>query len=241
MEVRDLCWGARLRNISFQVYQGEVLGIAGLTGAGKTELLQVLFGCYAPDRGAIYLNGQPAQFRIPRDAVRRGVYLIPEDRRTLGLLVEEPVRTNVTLPFIRDFSRLGFVRPSREYARVLQLMDRLGLVPRNPDMPARNLSGGNQQKVVVGKWLFGQPAVILFDEATQGIDVGAKREIYAIVRDLARSAAVIFASSDVDEVLGVADRVLVMRDGQFVGEFEAESADRQAVMRLAASTVHVRS
>jgi simple sugar transport system ATP-binding protein len=169
------------------------------------------------------------------------VYLIPEDRRNLGLLVEEPVRMNVTLPFIRDFSRLGFMRPSKEYARVLQLMDRLKLVPRKPDLPAKHLSGGNQQKVVVGKWLFGAPVVILFDEATQGIDVGAKRELYAIMRDLARSAAVIFASSDIDEVLGVADRVLVMRDGQFVGEFEAEQADRQAVMRLAASTVHVRS
>jgi simple sugar transport system ATP-binding protein len=241
MEVRGLCWGARLKDISFDVYQGEVLGIAGLTGAGKTELLRVLFGCEQPDRGEIYLNGKPVRFRLPKDAVRHGVYLIPEDRRNLGLLVEEPVRMNVTLPFIRDFSRLGFMRPSKEYARVLQLMDRLKLVPRKPDLPAKHLSGGNQQKVVVGKWLFGAPAVILFDEATQGIDVGAKRELYAIMRELARSAAVIFASSDIDEVLGVADRVLVMRDGQFVGEFEAEQADRQAVMRLAASTVHVRS
>jgi len=241
MEVRGLCWQGRLKDISFRAYQGEVLGIAGLTGAGKTELLQILFGCQKPDRGEIHLDGRLVHFRLPKDAVQKGVYLIPEDRRNLGLLVEAPVRINVTLPFIHNFSRLGFMRPSREYARVLQIMDRLRLVPRNPDMPAKNLSGGNQQKVVVGKWLFGAPAVILFDEATQGIDVGAKREIYAIVRELARDAAVIFASSDVDEVLGVADRVLVMRDGRFVGEFEAEQADRQAVMQLAASTTHTRS
>jgi len=112
-------------------------------------------------------------------------------------------------------------------------MDRLKLVPRNPEMPAKNLSGGNQQKVVIGKWLLRQPEVILFDEATQGIDVGAKREVYAIARELAQNAGVIFSSSDVDEVLGLADRVLVMRDGQIVAEFKAAEVDRQQVMELA--------
>lgn len=162
-----------------------------------------------------------------------GIYLIPEDRRNLGLLVENPIRANITLPFTQDFSRLGFVQINKERQRVFQIMDRLRLVPRNPEMPAKNLSGGNQQKVVIGKWLLRQPAVILFDEATQGIDVGAKREVYAIARELAQNAGVIFSSSDVDEVLGLADRVLVMRDGRIVGEFDAERVDRQQVMELA--------
>ncbi len=233
MDVRQISQGGRLKDISFQVFRGEVLGITGLTGAGKTELLQVLSGCQKPDQGEIILNGKKIRFRLPKDAIRMGIYLIPEDRRNLGLLVENPIRANITLPFTQDFSRLGFVQINKERQRVFQIMDRLRLVPRNPEMPAKNLSGGNQQKVVIGKWLLRQPAVILFDEATQGIDVGAKREVYAIARELAQNAGVIFSSSDVDEVLGLADRVLVMRDGRIVGEFDAERVDRQQVMELA--------
>lgn len=233
MDVRQISQGGRLKDISFRVFRGEVLGITGLTGAGKTELLQVLSGCQKPDGGEIILNGKKIRFRLPKDAIRMGIYLIPEDRRNLGLLVENPIRANITLPFTQDFSRLGFVQTNKERQRVLQIMDRLRLVPRNPEMPAKNLSGGNQQKVVIGKWLLRQPAVILFDEATQGIDVGAKREVYAIARELAQNAGVIFSSSDVDEVLGLADRVLVMRDGRIVGEFDAERVDRQQVMELA--------
>lgn len=233
MEVRNLGQAARLKDINFQVFQGEVLGITGLTGAGKTELLNILSGSQRADRGEILLNGKITRFRLPKDAIRRGIFLIPEDRRNLGLLVENSIRTNITLPFTRDFSRLGFIEPLRERQRVLQIMDRLRLVPRNPEMLAKNLSGGNQQKVVIGKWLLKESKIILFDEATQGIDVGAKREVYAIARELSKSSAVIFSSSDIDEVLGLADRVLVLRDGQIVGEFDARQVDRQQVMELA--------
>lgn len=233
MEIRQIGQGNRLKNISFKVFRGEVLGITGLTGAGKTELLQILSGSQRPDRGEIILRGKPVRFHLPKDAIRMGIYLIPEDRRNLGLLVENPIRTNITLPFTHDFSRLGFVQASKERQRVLEIMDRLKLVPRNPEMLAKNLSGGNQQKVVIGKWLLRQPEVILFDEATQGIDVGAKREVYAIARELAQNAGVIFSSSDVDEVLGLSDRVLVMRDGQIVAEFKTAEVDRQQVMELA--------
>ncbi len=233
MEVRQVSQGSRLKDLSFQVFRGEVLGITGLTGAGKTELLQILSGSSKPDHGEIYLKGKKVRFRLPKDAIRQGIYLIPEDRRNLGLLIENPIRTNITLPFTHDFSRLGFIQSNKERQRVLQVIERLKLVPPNPEMPAKNLSGGNQQKVVIGKWLLRQPEVILFDEATQGIDVGAKREVYAIARELAQNAGVIFSSSDVDEVLGLADRVLVMRDGQIVGEFAADQIDRQQVMQLA--------
>lgn len=233
LEVRQLGQGNRLKDIGFQVFQGEILGITGLTGAGKSELLNILAGSEHADCGEILLDGKIMRFRLPKDAIRRGVYLIPEDRRNLGLLVENPIRTNITLPFTHNFSRLGFIRAAEERQRVLQIMDRLKLVPRNPEMPAKNLSGGNQQKVVIGKWLLNECKVILFDEATQGIDVGAKREVYAIARQLSQTSGVIFSSSDVDEVLGLADRVLVLRDGQIVGEFDAQQVDRQRVMELA--------
>lgn len=233
LEVRQVGQGSRLRDISFQAFQGEILGITGLTGAGKTELLNILAGSQRPDRGEILLEGEPVRFRLPKDAIRRGIFLIPEDRRKLGLLVEYPVRFNITLPFTHILSLLGFIRAAQERQRVLHIMDRLRLVPRNPEMPTKNLSGGNQQKVVIGKWLLDTCKVILFDEATQGIDVGAKREVYAIARQLSKTSAVIFSSSDVDEVLGLADRVLVLRDGHIVGEFDAQHVDRQRVMELA--------
>ncbi len=151
--------------------------------------------------------------------------------------IEHSIRTNVTLPFIRDFSYLSFVLPFKEISHVLQIINRLKLVPPNPEMTVKNLSGGNQQKVVIGKWLLQKGRVVLFDEATQGIDIGAKQEVYVLARELAHTSAVIFSSSDVDEVLGLADHVLVMRDGQIVGEFDTQSIDRQQVMELATGAV----
>jgi len=237
LEVRNLGWGKRLKNISFQAFRGEVLGITGLTGAGKTELLNILAGCEKADHGDIILDGKVVHFRQPKDAIRHGIFLIPEDRRHRGLWIEHSIRTNVTLPFIRDFSYLSFVLSFKEISHVLQIINRLKLVPPNPEMTVKNLSGGNQQKVVIGKWLLQKGRVVLFDEATQGIDIGAKQEVYVLARELAHTSAVIFSSSDVDEVLGLADHVLVMRDGQIVGEFDTQPIDRQQVMELATGAV----
>ncbi len=239
LEVRSLEWNNRLRNINFQAFRGEVLGITGLTGAGKTELLNILAGSENADYGDIILDGKVVHFRQPKDAIRHGIFLIPEDRRHRGLWIEHSIRTNVTLPFIRKFSYLSFVLPFKEMPHVLQVIDRLKLVPPEPEMIVKNLSGGNQQKVVIGKWLAQQGRVILFDEATQGIDIGAKQEVYALARELSRTSAVIFASSDVDEVLSLADRVLVMRDGHIVGEFDTRLVDRQQVMAIATGAVHM--
>lgn len=238
LEVRNLGQGNRLKGISFQAFRGEVLGITGLTGAGKTELLNILSGSEQADQGDVILDGKVVHFQQPKDAIQQGVFLIPEDRRRQGLLVESSVRINVTLPFLRSFSYLGFVQSLKEMKHVLHIIDLLRLVPPHPEMVVKHLSGGNQQKVVIGKWLLKQCRVMLFDEATQGIDIGAKQEVYALIRKLSLSSAVIFASSDVDEVLGLADRVLVMRDGQIVGEFNAQHVDRQQVMELATGAIH---
>ncbi|RCK75085.1 MAG: Ribose ABC transport system, ATP-binding protein RbsA [Anaerolineae bacterium] len=232
MEVVKLSKKGRLWDISFKLYQGEILGITGQTGAGKTDLLHILFGSIKPDSGEIFLDGKKVIFHQPKDAIEQGIYLIPEDRRNHGLFIEDTVLKNISLPFLNLMSTLSFVSLSKEKKYVMELIDKVNLVPRKPNMPVRNLSGGNQQKVVVGKWLGKQPKVIIFDEATQGIDIGAKRDIYAMARNLSQTAGVIFASSDVDEVLGLADRVLVMRDGYIVAEFNADQVNRQTVMEI---------
>lgn len=233
LEARSLQQQDRIHDASFQLHQGEVLGITGLTGAGKTELLHLLFGAEKPDAGEILVEGRPVRFRHPGMAVKHGVFLVPEERRRQGLLIEDSVRENITLPFLESFSVASWVSRQRETSHVRRIIEKVGLTPPKPEMKVKNLSGGNQQKVVIGKWLGREPRVMLFDEATQGVDVGAKREIYQLARRLTEQAGVIFASSEIDEVLGVADRILVMRDGRIVAEFSAAEADRQVVLEYA--------
>lgn len=233
LDVRNLGQRGRIHDVSFQLHRGEILGITGLTGAGKTELLHLLFGAQRPDTGEILIDGQPVRFNRPGTAVNHGVFLIPEERRRQGLLVENSVRENITLPFLKLFSTAGWVLRQRENNHAQHIIKQVGLTPPEPEMKVKNLSGGNQQKVVIGKWLGGEPRVMIFDEATQGIDVGAKREIYNLARRLADKTGVIFASSEIDEVLGLADRVLVIRDGRVVAEFPAAEADRQVVLEYA--------
>ncbi|MCX8062564.1 MAG: sugar ABC transporter ATP-binding protein [Anaerolineales bacterium] len=232
LEVRNLTKKGRIWDLSFHVSKGEVLGITGLTGAGKTDLLHVLFGSTKPDAGEIILEGKKFSLQHPKDAIRAGIYLVPEDRRNQGLFIENTVAQNISFPFIRYLSRASFVLLEKERKYAFDLIKKVRLVPPNPDMIVKNLSGGNQQKVVVGKWLGKQPKLIIFDEATQGIDIGAKRDIYNLVRNLAQDAAVIFSSSDIDEVLGISDRVIVLRDGRIVAEFKPEMIDRQTVMEI---------
>jgi len=233
LEVRHLWRRGHISDISFQLHRGEVLGLTGLTGSGKTELLRLLFGADRPDAGEILVEGRSVRFGHPGMAVEHGIFLIPEERRRQGLLVENSVRENIALPFLRLFSLAGWMLPQRETLHAQKIIQRVGLVPPRPEMPVKNLSGGNQQKVVIGKWLGREPRVMLFDEATQGIDVGAKREVYNLVQHLAQRSGILFASSEIDEVLSLADRVLVMRDGRIVAEFPAAEASRQAVLEYA--------
>lgn len=241
LEVRNLTQKERLCDLSFYVNKGEVLGITGLTGAGKTELLHILFGSTRPDAGEIILEGKKINLRHPRDAIQLGIYLVPEDRRNQGLFIENSVAQNISFPFLKYMSKAGFVMLDEERKYASELISKVRLIPPDPDKIVKNLSGGNQQKVVVGKWLGRQPKIIIFDEATQGIDVGAKRDIYILVRNLAQDAAVIFASSDIDEVLGISDRVIILRDGQLVAEFKPETIERQKVMEIIVGTNSIQS
>lgn len=234
LEVHDLNHRNTLHHINLTAFKGEVLGIAGLVGAGKTELLKALFGADSIDSGEIRLEGQSVRYRTPAAAVRNGIFLVPEERHSQGILIEESVQNNFSLPFLGQFSQLlGVMRrfQERDYAR--QLIERVNLVPPDPTKKVRDLSGGNQQKVAIGKWFGRVPRVMLFDEPTQGIDVGAKREIYALIRELAQTSAVIYASSDIDEVIGIADRVMVMRDGSIVAELSGETLDRTLLLEYA--------
>lgn len=234
LEARQLSRRKLLHDIDLTVRQGEILGIAGLVGAGKTELLRALFGADKLDSGTILIDKAGVRLGSPSAAVKHGIFLVPEERRSQGVLVEDSIRKNMTLPFLRQFAFLGtWMNRAREIVHTSQVIDRVGLTPPRPEMLVRQLSGGNQQKVAIGKWFGSQPRVMMFDEATQGIDVKAKREVYELAHRLCDSAAVIYASSDIDEVLGLADRVLVMRDGAVVAELTAEEADRQLVLGYA--------
>jgi ribose transport system ATP-binding protein len=222
------------QSVSFDVREGEILGLAGLVGAGRTEVAHAIFGVEPPAGGALELGGETVVVRSPRDAIRHGIYLVPEDRRRSGLNVEELIRKNVTLPAMGRYSSAGVVRAGEERKVSQKYCDQLGVKAPSVEVRAGNLSGGNQQKVVLAKWLSLDPRVLIFDEPTRGIDVGAKAEIYDLMRRLAsEGVAVLMISSDMEEVLGVSDRVAVMHEGRLTGILERADCTEEAVMRLA--------
>ena len=221
--------------LSFSVCGGEIVGIAGLVGAGRTELLQALFGIVPPLAGRIRVHGEPVKLRDPVDAIRAGLALVPEDRKQQGLILEMSLRHNVGLSGLRRHGRaLGFADRERESRDAQAMIERLDIRTPGADQIVQYLSGGNQQKVVLGKWLALEPRVLLLDEPTRGIDVGAKQEIYRLMEELAESGvAILFASSEMEEILGMSDRVLVMHEGRITGQLERADLTEEAVMRLA--------
>ncbi len=230
--------GDRVAGVSLALRAGEVVGLTGLVGAGRTELARLLSGADRPDRGTISLDGAAVRLRSPRDAIRRGICLLTEDRKGQGLVVSAGVRENFALPNLPRLSTAGVVRGHRERVHLDRWVKRLGIKLAHPDAAAGTLSGGNQQKVVLAKWLEADMRVVLFDEPTRGIDVGAKREIYGLVDELARAGkAVLMVSSELPEVLGMSDRVVVMRAGRVRGELDntdpARPVTQEQVMRLA--------
>ena len=221
-------------SLNFAVHGGEVVCLAGLVGSGRSELLRAVFGADPRVAGRVDVDGSPATIRAPVDAVGYGVALVPEDRKGQGLMLDETVRRNVSLVALRADARHGFVDSGAERRRAAQAIAQLEIKTPNDAQPVRFLSGGNQQKVVLGKWLALQPCVLLLDEPTRGVDVGAKAEIYRLIDELATSGvAVLCVTSEMEEVIGLGDRVLVMAHGQLRGELVAGEATEEAILRLA--------
>jgi ribose transport system ATP-binding protein len=236
LEVAGLVVPANPRHrLSFAVRSGEIVGVAGLVGAGRSEMLQALFGIHPPLAGTIRVAGRALAPRSPLDAIAAGLALVPEDRKEQGLILEMTVRQNISLPGLRRNRLPGwFLNRQQERRDAAAMVRRLRIRPADDAKVVLNLSGGNQQKTVLAKWLLLRPRVLLLDEPTRGVDVGAKEEIYHLIEETAAAgAAVLFVSSELPEVLGVADRILVMHEGRITGELSREEAGEEAVMRLA--------
>jgi ribose transport system ATP-binding protein len=224
--------------IDFSLKAGEILGMAGLVGAGRSELALSVFGIDRPHAGELNLDGGPISVRSPRDAIRNGIFLVPEDRKRSGLVLESSVTQNITLANLTAFAPAMLISPTAERDCALAQRKALNIKTASVDTVAGTLSGGNQQKVVLGKWLSMRPKIVIFDEPTRGIDVGSKSEIYALMRGLAdEGVAILMISSDMEEVIGVSDRIVVMREGAISGYLARREFSEENVMRLAVAGV----
>lgn len=233
LELRDVC-GNGVENVSFAVRSGEIFGLSGLVGAGRTETMRMIFGADPIDSGEVLLNGQPVHPKHPAEAVKLGIGLIPEDRKQQGLLLDLPIFTNISMATMRDISHFTVVNSRAEKENVNRLVEAVTIKTPSIAQLVRNLSGGNQQKVVLAKWLSAHPRILIFDNPTQGVDVGAKEEIYEIILRLAaQGVAVAVLSSEAQEIIRLCDRVLVMYHGRIAGELAGERMTEHGIMVLA--------
>ena len=220
--------------VSFEVGAGEIVGLAGLVGAGRTELLTTLFGVTPALEGKILIDTQNQVIDSCQTAMRHGIGLVPENRKRQGIVLPMSVRENTSLPTLRNQSRFGFIDAAAERSLAVEMKERLQTRTPHIEQPVKFLSGGNQQKVVIAKWLAMEPKILLMDEPTRGVDVGAKQEIYQLMDGLAQNGVgILFVSSDMEEVLGMSDRILVMHEGKLSGELPRELFSEEAVMILA--------
>ena len=234
LAVKNLGRKGAFTDINFEVHAGEVLGIAGLMGAGRTEIARAIYGLDAPDMGEIYLKGEKATIRSPRHAIRHRIGYVSEDRKEVGLVLGMSVRQNMTLASLKKHRRGIFIQKESERSDVDKMIRALHIKTAHTDQPVRNLSGGNQQKVVIAKVLLAEPEIIILDEPTRGIDVGAKSEIYKLIKDLAAAGmAVILISSELPEILGMSDRVLVMAQGRQTATLLKTEASQETIMQHA--------
>jgi len=237
LSVRNLSRSGAFENVSFEIRAGEILGLAGLIGSGRTEVARAVFGADRRDTGEIRIDGTLVRIRSPRDALRAGIVMLPEDRKGQGLVLMRSIAENVTLPHLETVSHYGVVATGRERRGTLDLMASLDVRAKGPGAQINTLSGGNQQKVLFAKWLFRRPRVLIADEATRGVDVGTKRAINELLHRLAAEGmAVLLISSEHEEVLGLAHRILVLRGGRIVASFDGHTMSGDAVLHAAFAT-----
>ena len=227
-----------LEQVSLDLRQGEIVGLAGMVGSGRTELARALFGADSLTSGSIKINGENAYFKNPSEAIKKKISLVPEDRKEQGLFTELPIRNNITMPILRKISQWGFLSRSKEQEIVDQSRNQLSIAMASGSQEVQYLSGGNQQKVVLAKWLQTQPEIIIMDEPTRGVDVGAKFEIYQLMRHLNQEGiGILMISSELTEILGLSDRILVMREGRIVAELVPSETSEEQIIEYAITTV----
>ena len=235
LSVSSISKKGNYKDVSFSVKKGEIVGITGLVGAGRTEVAHAIFGLNTPESGTIQLEGKPIKPKSPKEAMDLGIAYVPESRQLEGLILRQDVENNITLSTIKSFAnKLSLINSKGRAESAQDWISKLGVRPSYPDMLASKLSGGNQQKVVVAKWLSTHPKVLVVDEPTNGVDVGAKREIHLLLRKLADDGmGIIVISSELPEILAISDRILVMRQGRIVAEFDGDEATQEAIMNMA--------
>jgi ribose transport system ATP-binding protein len=235
LEVRNLSRGRDIRDVSFQLHKGEILGVAGLVGAGRTEVMRAVFGADPRDSGEILVHGEPVAIKSPDDAVRNGIGYLSEDRKRYGLALPMDVEANVVMASLAKFTgKLGWIKFKGTHAKALEHVEGLAIKTPSVGQRTKNLSGGNQQKVVIAKWLTADTEILIFDEPTRGIDVGAKSEIYKLLNELAaQGRAIIMISSELPEILRMSHRILVMCEGRITGELTAAEATQERIMTFA--------
>lgn len=237
LEVKDLCHPTEFAHIDFTLRKGEILGFYGLVGAGRTELMQALSGVSRPSHGQILLNGQAMQFRQPADAIKAGIVCVPEERQKQGAIIQLPISQNISLPQLSRLNPRGVLNDAREWALADEYAKRLQVKAFSWKQAVETLSGGNQQKVVIGKWLATQPEVIILDEPTKGIDIGSKAAVHQFMSELvSHGLAVIMVSSELPEVMGMADRIIVMHEGLMVAEYGAGAASAEMIVSAASGS-----
>jgi ribose transport system ATP-binding protein len=234
MEVRNLSAAGRLHQVSFRVHKGEILGIAGLMGAGRSELAKALFGAIPVEGGDILLNGTKMMPKSPKHAIRQGIAMVSDDRKGEGLVLSMSIEENLTLANLDPVIHFGWINQSKQKEVVSRNMERLKIKAASSELPVQFLSGGNQQKVVLGKWLETRPQVLILHEPTRGVDVGAKAEIYQLMKELAeQGVTILLISSELPELMGMSHRILVMHEGRITGEFDQKEATQEKIMHCA--------
>ncbi len=233
LQVNNLTLTGQYEDISFELHRGEILGFVGLVGAGRTELMHSIFGMTHPEQGEIYLNGTQVQIKSPKDAIQKGIAYVTEDRKGEGLVLPMSVYHNTTLASLKDFESSGLIQKAKEDKVVAEQVEALGIKVNNVRLPVKSLSGGNQQKVVLAKWMITSPDIIIFDEPTRGIDVGAKSEIYKIMcQFVSQGHAIIMISSEMPEAMGMSDRIVVLSNHKYSGELSREEFSQEAIVQM---------